>query len=414
MKNIITDQIFKPWSLYMIILFGTLVATAQTPGIPYQAYIIDTNSGFAPGGQIDLPLANKEITLRFEIRDENGAVEYTEQKTLTTDEYAMVSTVVGVGGTVLYGTFDGIKWNGTPKKMHIDIKFPGTAFQDHGEMDIIYIPSPGGTQTEKGTGPPSPTNPADPKAGDIYVNETTGEIFIYNGTKWVNQTKVVSADKENIVVEGTDGLAFLDNVAIKAASGVSSGIGAPAPANPVDPKAGNIYVDESTGDLYTYDGTKWVRQPEPKVSTNTGTPTTANPANPTAGDMYVDKSTGDIYSYDGTKWVNQSSEALTVLSVKTNDNGTAADTTDDFDELIYKDEKGTENKVNLSSLVKGSETLTILSVKPNDNGTAADTPAAKDYYITGTPTYFLLDENNKILARPNSVEHANVLIDFRL
>ena len=130
--------------------------------------------------------------------------------------------------------------------------------------------------------------------------------------------------------------------------------------------------------------------------------------------MYVDKSTGDIYSYDGTKWVNQSSEALTVLSVKTNDNGTAADTTDDFDELIYKDEKGTENKVNLSSLVKGSETLTILSVKPNDNGTAADTPAAKDYYITGTPTYFLLDENNKILARPNSVEHANVLIDFRL
>ena len=43
-----------------------------------------------------------------------------------------------------------------------------------------------------------------------------------------------------------------------------------------------------------------------------------------------------------------------------------------------------------------------------------DTPAAKDYYITGTPTYFLLDENNKILARPNSVEHANVLIDFRL
>lgn len=155
----------------MIILFGTLVASAQTPGIPYQAYIIDTNSGFAPGGQIDLPLANKEITLRFEIRDENGVVEYIEQKTLTTDEYAMVSTVVGIGGTVLHGTFDGIKWNGTPKKMHIDIKFPGTAFQDHGEMDIIYIPSPGGTQTEKGTGPPSPTNPADPKAGDIYVNK---------------------------------------------------------------------------------------------------------------------------------------------------------------------------------------------------------------------------------------------------
>lgn len=39
-----------------------------------------------------------------------------------------------------------------------------------------------------------------------------------------------------------------------------------------------------------------------------------------------------------------------------------------------------------------------------------DSQAAKDYYVTGTPSYFLLDENNKILVRPNSVEHANVWI----
>ena len=40
-----------------------------------------------------------------------------------------------------------------------------------------------------------------------------------------------------------------------------------------------------------------------------------------------------------------------------------------------------------------------------------DTQAAKDYYITGTPSYFLLDDNNKILVRPNSVEHANAWIN---
>lgn len=43
-----------------------------------------------------------------------------------------------------------------------------------------------------------------------------------------------------------------------------------------------------------------------------------------------------------------------------------------------------------------------------------ETQAAKDYYITGTPSYFLLDKDNKILVRPNSVLHANVWIREKL
>ena len=43
-----------------------------------------------------------------------------------------------------------------------------------------------------------------------------------------------------------------------------------------------------------------------------------------------------------------------------------------------------------------------------------DTAAAKAYCISGTPTYFLLDENNKILVHPNSVGHANAWITSRL
>jgi thiol-disulfide isomerase/thioredoxin len=42
------------------------------------------------------------------------------------------------------------------------------------------------------------------------------------------------------------------------------------------------------------------------------------------------------------------------------------------------------------------------------------TQAAKDYYISGTPSYFLLDVNNKILVRPNTVLHANVWIERKL
>lgn len=43
-----------------------------------------------------------------------------------------------------------------------------------------------------------------------------------------------------------------------------------------------------------------------------------------------------------------------------------------------------------------------------------ETQAAKDYYVSGTPTSFLLDADNKILVRPNSVSHANVWIERNL
>jgi thiol-disulfide isomerase/thioredoxin len=43
-----------------------------------------------------------------------------------------------------------------------------------------------------------------------------------------------------------------------------------------------------------------------------------------------------------------------------------------------------------------------------------ETQAAKDYYVSGTPSYFLLDGNNKILVRPNSIAHANAWIQNKI
>lgn len=43
-----------------------------------------------------------------------------------------------------------------------------------------------------------------------------------------------------------------------------------------------------------------------------------------------------------------------------------------------------------------------------------DSPAAKAYYITGTPTYYLLDSNNKILRRPVSISHVEALLNSGL
>ncbi len=43
-----------------------------------------------------------------------------------------------------------------------------------------------------------------------------------------------------------------------------------------------------------------------------------------------------------------------------------------------------------------------------------DSQAAKDYYITGTPSYYLLDSEQKTLSRPVSVEHIDTLVKYKL
>ena len=167
----------------------------------------------------------------------------------------------------------------------------------------------GGAET--GTGAPTGTDPANPAGGDIYVDESTGDVYTYNSTTntWESQSDVVSTDTDNVIVEGTDGLAFLDAETIESALGLSSGVGAPTAMDPANPDAGDIYVDESTGDIYSYDGTEWTRQPEAQVSVGSGAPTGTDPANPAGGDIYVDESTGDVYTYNSTTntWENQSS-----------------------------------------------------------------------------------------------------------
>lgn len=43
-----------------------------------------------------------------------------------------------------------------------------------------------------------------------------------------------------------------------------------------------------------------------------------------------------------------------------------------------------------------------------------DSPMAESYYVFGTPTMFLLNEQREILLRPNSVEHMNAWVDWFL
>jgi len=203
----------KVKQLLFTLLFGGLsMAVAQTPGIPYQAYIIDTNGGYVPGEQIEVPLANAKILLQFEIRDDKGEVEYRERIPVTTDEYGLVTTVIGIegnGGTPVFGSFSDIDWNGKQKRLYIDIDFSGAGddFVDHGDMDIIYIPGP---------------------ASGVITNETTSTLkyngdgsYTYTDEDGLDDTaNVVSTAADNLLSVGADGGAFLNQ---SIAGGVSAG-----------------------------------------------------------------------------------------------------------------------------------------------------------------------------------------------
>ncbi len=74
----------------------------------------------------------------------------------------------------------------------------------------------------------SATAPTHSEAGDVWINEATNEVSIYNGFSWV----VINTNPRR-------------------------GVGAPTASTVSQAIAGDIYVDSSNGQLYTYDGTNW-------------------------------------------------------------------------------------------------------------------------------------------------------------
>jgi thiol-disulfide isomerase/thioredoxin len=43
-----------------------------------------------------------------------------------------------------------------------------------------------------------------------------------------------------------------------------------------------------------------------------------------------------------------------------------------------------------------------------------DTQAAKDYYVSGSPSFFLLDRDNKLVLRPTSTEQMDAWVDWKI
>jgi hypothetical protein len=346
-------------AVFTLVLLGMGSAFAQLPGIPYQAYIMDKNGNFAIGGELtNIPLSNSQVMLQFDIHNAADVSEYTEIISVTTDAYGLLSTTIGAGlGTVTYGSFSGITWNGTKKTLYAKVDFTntGNSFEDHGKLELHYMPAPSKIVTQglsTGTGAPTATNPANPQAGNIYVDEATGNIYSHDGTSWVDSS-----------------------------ASNSTGTGVPTATNPANPEAGDIYVDETTGDIYTYDGSDWVSQSEIVsadtgniikedtkglafldkdtlagtlgLSSGTGAPTATSPADPEAGDIYVDEATGIAYTYmdsdqdgEGDTWTSQANDAGSTFMVTNTSSDITIDTTHD---ILWIDASAADINVTLPS-----------------------------------------------------------------
>lgn len=128
--------------LFVLMIKG--IAFAQSPGINYQALILNSEEVQIPGSNIsegEVLLALEDVSFRFSILNEFFDPYYEEEQTTITDENGMVSLIVGQGAP-LFSTFDLIQWNGTLKYLNVEIDIhsqnQGYVFLDI--QKILYLP----------------------------------------------------------------------------------------------------------------------------------------------------------------------------------------------------------------------------------------------------------------------------------
>ena len=127
----------KKLQLFLLILFCFSIESmnAQAPqAIPYQAVARD-NAGN--------PIANQNISLRFSVRDVSnvGAIVYRETQATTTNSLGLFTVNIGLGGTVISGTFSTIDWGGGSKFMQVEMDATGGAtYTDMGTQQMLSVP----------------------------------------------------------------------------------------------------------------------------------------------------------------------------------------------------------------------------------------------------------------------------------
>ena len=135
----------KKLFLLSIFFISVIRLMGQSQGISYQAILIDENDKEIPGVDVQGNyLPNQELTIRFTISDENGAINYQEEHTTETDKYGMINLTIGYGAPTLNspGVFADIDWDGSPKSLSVEIRINSISneFAEFSSEELKFVP----------------------------------------------------------------------------------------------------------------------------------------------------------------------------------------------------------------------------------------------------------------------------------
>ena len=165
--------------MHIIFVLFNLVGQSQRNGFSYQALITTPLNNNDVG--INLPrvdkevisYSNKDICLRFTFLDSSQNVEYTEIQNTRTDDYGMVSLVIGTGSPQNGYSWDNISWGAESKSLKVEVDYgsePQTYCENFVELSLQELTAVPYAMYAPGLiGPTGPEGPQGPAGADSSV-----------------------------------------------------------------------------------------------------------------------------------------------------------------------------------------------------------------------------------------------------
>lgn len=197
-----------------ILLFIVAIGYSQSHGISYQAVLLNPKGEELPGQNNSYsPLLDKEVCLRFEIRNSTNQLEYQETISTKTDTFGMVNLIIGTGnktgGTAV--NLNAIQWNTIPKKLVVALDTEGkcNSFIEISNQDFTGVPFAFSAQNATnitGVVPITNGGTSATTALDARINLGLGNV---NNTSDVNKPISTATQnaldlKENLINKSTD------------------------------------------------------------------------------------------------------------------------------------------------------------------------------------------------------------------